>query len=553
MKKIRLFVILSFLMFMCSYLNLSVISAEGAENCVASGCHDNLQKKPYVHGPVRGRNCVKCHGGDDHPYPLIKKKEEICYLCHKSIASKKHVHPPVKEDCLSCHNPHASNHENLLNEEKEKLCMNCHDNKGFTNKVIHPPVKENCMSCHYPHDSDYPKLVKDEGKKLCYNCHEQKDVKKHVHPPVKEGDCLGCHNPHSTPGKALLKQEGNELCFICHDNNDYVGKQNVHMPVKEDCKNCHLPHDSDNARLLNKDNVCVECHGTMVNGKVVHPPVGDKDCTGCHSPHTSNETKLLSSPIPTLCFNCHDKAPFTKKNIHPPVQEACTSCHLPHSSGYTKLLITKKEFLCNECHSEIISNFKKYKFSHPPVRDGQCEACHVVHSSDAIKILKDMPVFLCSECHDLGDTKTAKSIHKPVENGKCADCHGVHGGDIIKFLNEPFPAENYPPYSRQTYAFCFKCHNNDIARDPKTLTATNFRNGDKNLHYVHVNKDKSRNCRFCHDPHLSSQEKLIKPSFVSFGSWNIPINYTKNQNGGGCIVGCHKPFYYDRVKPVKNQ
>lgn len=528
-------------------------SSYGKDNCVSQGCHDGLLKAKFIHGPVRGRNCQRCHGGNDHPFPLIKKKEEICGICHKSITSKKNVHQPVSENCMNCHNPHSSEHENLLIKSRVSLCFNCHDEKDFKNVIIHPPVSENCMSCHRPHDSDYKKLLLDAPDKLCYNCHDPKNTKKHVHPPVKEGDCTGCHNPHSSRAKALTKDDGNNLCYICHDKKNYVGKKVVHKPVSESCKNCHQPHESDTGKLLNEDNICITCHGDMIkNAKVVHPPVADKDCMACHVPHTSDANKLIINKMPEVCFNCHDKGIFTKKYVHPPVAENCAMCHQPHSSGHNKLLIAKNEYLCRECHGDLINIFKKYKFPHPPVKDEQCDACHVVHSSDTKKILKNLPVFLCAECHDIGDAKTARSIHKPVDDGNCGDCHGVHGGNENKLLISKYPVENYPPYNAQTYGLCFMCHNSDLARDPKTLTATNFRNGDKNLHYVHVNKDKSRNCRFCHDPHMSTQEKLIKRDYRSFGAWNIPINFSKTITGGGCIVGCHKPFYYDRAKPIKN-
>jgi len=539
--------------FLIIFLFLLISHIYAAENCVSQGCHDSFQKDKYIHGPVRGRNCHRCHGGDDHPYPLIKKKEEICSICHKAVISKKIIHPPVSENCLHCHNPHSSKHESLLLESKDKLCFNCHDNKPFNEKVKHTPVTESCINCHAPHDSDYKKLLNDEGSKLCYNCHEQKNTKKFIHPPVKDEDCLGCHNPHSSPNKSLLNGDGNNLCFICHETKNYTGKKIVHNPVKENCLNCHQPHESDDAKLLNEQNICIKCHGDMINKlKVVHPPVLDKDCMGCHTPHTSDANKLLLFPMPDICFNCHDNKPFAKKHIHSPVTEACTMCHKPHSSSNENLLVTKKDFLCRECHNDLINTFRRYKKLHPPVSNEQCTICHNVHSSDIEKILNNAPLILCAECHDIGNAKVAKSIHKPVENGKCADCHNVHGGNETKFLVAKYPIENYPPYTPQTYELCFKCHNKDIARDVKTVTATNFRNGDKNLHYVHVNKEKSRNCKFCHDPHMSSQEKLIKRDYRSFGAWNIPINFKKTDTGGGCTVGCHKPYYYDRLKPVKN-
>lgn len=160
---------------------------------------------------------------------------------------------------------------------------------------------------------------------------------------------------------------------------------------------------------------------------------------------------------------------------------------------------------------------------------------------------------MCNGCHDLGDAKKAKSIHSPVNDGSCAACHNVHGGDRKKFLLKEFPDTNYVSYNARFYGLCFDCHNSDLAKYEKTVTATEFRNGDKNLHFVHVNKDNGRNCKICHDPHMSLQEKLIRPFYKGFGKWDIPIKFEKTFTGGGCVAGCHKPYYYDRLKPVKNK
>ena len=86
-----------------------------------------------------------------------------------------------------------------------------------------------------------------------------------------------------------------------------------------------------------------------------------------------------------------------------------------------------------------------------------------------------------------------------------------------------------------------------------TTTLTGFRNGDKNLHYVHVNKNpKGRTSRACHEVHAGKQANHIRER-VPFGKLSYPIRYTKTPNGGSCIVGCHVKRGYDRVNPVKNR
>ena len=53
---------------------------------------------------------------------------ELCFKCH---AEKRGPffweHPPVEENCLTCHVPHGSNHGKLLTRKPPHLCQSCHD------------------------------------------------------------------------------------------------------------------------------------------------------------------------------------------------------------------------------------------------------------------------------------------------------------------------------------------------------------------------------------------------------------------------------------------
>ena len=92
---------------------------------------------------------------------------------------------------------------------------------------------------------------------------------------------------------------------------------------------------------------------------------------------------------------------------------------------------------------------------------------------------------------------------------------------------------------------------NEIATKNSTETLTDFRNGKLNLHFVHVNREKGRSCKACHEVHAGNQEKHIAFE-VPYGksNWMLPIKYTKTETGGTCVVGCHKEKPYDRVNPA---
>ena len=123
--------------------------------------------------------------------------------------------------------------------------------------------------------------------------------------------------------------------------------------------------------------------------------------------------------------------------------------------------------------------------------------------------------------------------HGPVADKDCSACHNPHGGDNFRLLTKVYPAEFYSPYDPKLYALCFDCHEESMVKDPKTTTLTKFRNGDQNLHYVHVNKDeRGRTCRACHEVHASKQAHQIRDA-VPYGhtGYMLKVNFTQTPNG----------------------
>jgi len=287
----------------------------------------------------------------------------------------------------------------------------------------------------------------------------------------------------------------------------------VHKPVGAwECLRCHKQFSDDHPLgkgsmgfiVPTKEQLCVTCHGALVQKKVLHKPVGQGQCTLCHWHHSSDNKKLLKDLAPTLCFRCHPKDHFTGSHTH------------------------------------------------PPVANGECLSCHDPHQSDNKSLLRKPGSELCFLCHK-SQLAMGKSVHPPVAKGNCVGCHAVHGSPYRKILKADMPTELYRPFDTDAFPLCFSCHNSELAAAVTTDKATNFRNGDRNLHAVHVNKSgKGRSCKICHNPHASAQDRLINPKSPGFGTWGIPINFTATPSGGGCSVGCHRTFRYDRVKAIDN-
>lgn len=85
-------------------------------------CHDKSgwMNMKYIHGPLAINDCRPCHIKPDKE---IMRKAEIdfrknpCAFCHQENEIKK-AHPEMikkgKINCLTCHNPHASDKEFFL-------------------------------------------------------------------------------------------------------------------------------------------------------------------------------------------------------------------------------------------------------------------------------------------------------------------------------------------------------------------------------------------------------------------------------------------------------
>lgn len=550
-------------------------SAAGADTCVSGKCHASMGKEKFVHSPVKDKTCTMCHQAAEDPkkktkHPgnltitLVQQGAELCGMCHEAKNVKKVVHAPIQGgDCTSCHNPHQSPYKGMLKDKQPELCFQCHPDSLVKNKSVHKPAAAgNCSVCHDNHQSDVPKRLLKDANVLCLGCHPAMDkllkAGKSVHAAVQQG-CPSCHNPHSSPNKALTTAAVPALCEQCHGPKNK--KKVVHAPVMGgDCLTCHNPHASANKGMLTaaSPKLCFQCHPeSLVKHKVVHPPVAAGDCSGCHDNHESDTPHRLVQPGNALCFQCHpDKEEGVKKKkaVHYPVKQSCTQCHNPHGAANAAMLSAPVPQLCANCHPNEAMLGQRAITKHGPMTDAKtCRNCHDAHFSDHPRLLDKPQAELCLSCHDKElDTEKGKIAnmkahlaankngHGPVRNGDCVSCHNPHGSDYWRILQKYYPADFYTSYSEGKYALCFSCHDKTAFSERFTSRATKFRDGDKNLHFIHVNKAaKGRTCKACHEPHADNGQQNHVRQTVGFSYWAMPMNFTPNKNGGTCAPGCH--------------
>jgi predicted CXXCH cytochrome family protein len=441
--------------------------------------------------------------------------------------------------------------------------------EAFVEYYLHAPLEEKheCKACHNLRGK-VPSYKRMRRSSTCMtsDCHSKMGTSEFVHGPAAAGTCVACHNPHGSKNNFHRSRTGAQECYVCHENKkEEFGKDNPHKPVASGlCIDCHDPHESGAKFQLKAASVrdlCFNCHDKkIVNQEFLHGPVAAGGCVVCHEPHASGNPRLLVQEEPNLCFMCHEesKKRFERKHTHKPVAESCLNCHGPHGSADPMLLAKKENELCLDCHEklhpEVSEAIRTAEVPHPPVAEGRCVSCHTPHSTNFEKQLKATLQSICYDCHvEVGEqVRAAQFPHGPVEKNDCYACHMPHGSNNPRILRKYFPEEFYTPYATEKYDICFDCHNKKIALDKVTTTLTNFRNGNLNLHYLHVNKDpKGRSCKACHEVHAGDQAKHIRNE-VPFGSmWSYPVNYTKLETGGKCVVGCHKPKQYDRDNPVE--
>ncbi len=405
-------------------------------------------------------------------------------------------------------------------------------------------------------------------------CHENITRHDRLHGPVGVGACDACHTLLSAEQHTYkLARQGPALCSFCHEMT-FDEELVVHEPLKTgDCTGCHNPHGGPDRKFLklqSMSDLCLKCHEQVIGANEhVHGPVAAGNCTACHSPHAAQLPNLLSVDGRQLCLSCHASIESQLEALphaHQPVREDCRTCHDPHASNHAGILTQAPFDLCSSCHKDIADVASQAVVAHSVVSDDRaCLNCHTPHVSHEARLLRDNPVSVCLSCHNkdvrhrdgtmTGSVaelvKPGFSVHAPAQDGNCRGCHNPHGASFAQLLNRPYDRSFYQKFEKGSYALCFDCHDQQLVTADQTTSFTNFRNGDRNLHYVHVKAPAKggRSCSVCHATHASASPKQLRSS-VAFGQWKIPIQFTATDMGGSCAAGCHRARSYDRVNPV---
>ncbi len=435
---------------------------------------------------------------------------------------------------LSCSYPDSG----FSQENTDCATLACHGTIK-TGDVLHAPVEQQCESCHNKSKAKHPASV---GAEFTL---------------VEQARKISTFYSLRNRGvEFTLAEQAPDLCYMCHEPKNK--KTSIHAPVEDgDCGTCHGPHNSEQPALVildDSDNLCETCHDLELAGNVVqHGPVISKNCLSCHEVHQSSHPGLLKKASSELCYQCHQeiKEHESLPTIHAAFEDDCLGCHSPHGSQVASLLSTQDPDLCFECHGDLEEAMTKGKTIHKPFVDTKsCLQCHLPHASENASLLVNSSPELCFECHK-NTPKTIqpklekKFVHAPAADGDCTACHSSHASEFTALLNTEFPEGSYAPGQEKSFGLCFECHDAEMMQVASTISATEFRDGNKNLHFIHLNGDKGRNCNLCHDMHASDNPHLIAEE-VLFGNWSMPLKFTSKETGGSCLPGCHEEQEYTR-------
>lgn len=189
------------------------------------------------------------------------------------------------------------------------------------------------------------------------------------------------------------------------------------------------------------------------------------------------------------CESCHGAGSLAIENLTPEKVEADaregkkTACDNKTFVDIKNLPAQAKSLICLKCHTANATfNLHNWNAGVHAVADIACSDCHNIHGSHNLKVRLRDTAEMCEKCHQ--DVKAAFALpnHHPVPEKKvfCTDCHDPHGGTAEKNFRKD-----------TVKATCTQCHT------------------EKDGPFVYEHADLNEDCRTCHVPHGSVNNKML--------------------------------------------
>ncbi len=458
--------------------------------------HDLRSNAPFERNrlgqtPAQSGPCGVCHGAHQYarrPDPQSTDESGTCATCHQAGRCAEKVtglsfgHPldlawdrvpsnglfkwsstqpadSYRLVCVSCHDPHQTDHGYFLIDQGDRMCGECHPSQltklagdhDFGNKPDlrnarnrGPTETGKCGFCHGVHETSSPLLWSatanhpEKPDEMCLACHVEQSPTN-----AKPSPALEHPSGPSTAGKSTLVDSRYPL---------YDEQCRKSLEGSVSCASCHDVHGDSrvSAALMRGDGegkspeVCLSCHpNTWPIEKTRHSQeyiqrhlitVNDyrsaRFCAPCHTTHA------VTPERPGL-------QQLTKANDRlPPDMKTCLECH---DAGDQRTVIQVTWHPVFPVRNVVTSDQPGFL----PLADEQgrlgeegrvtCQTCHLPHGRPGLTGLSVISVLTASE----SELRGWKTMLRPytVPN-LCSSCHGSEG--LVRFLYYHHPEKRRP-------------------------------------------------------------------------------------------------------------
>ncbi len=485
------------------------------DGVMCSTCHNQHSQSKTPFDPLAPAYGGPGTGEGRHDQRIDNNTEQMCKDCHGArdvSVSSQGSHPvgvivpttgdyqapsglPLdaanKVSCLTCHDMHfngASNGQLLRINNIQTMCTECHTLASGAASHFSTSAAEMWPGGQY--GSSYPALS-DAGK---------------------VASCANCHYPHGWPDDAspatdysLLAVDFEESqCYTCHDGN----------PASSDIRT-DIQKASGHPLAANSG-VHDSAETAVVNSATRHV-----ECNDCHNPHEAESR--VSVPGASTSPRLASSGPMTG------VQGVNTA-------GNPVATATYEYEVCFRCHADSTGKPaaptpRLYPETNVRTEFTAKTSYHPVTKVGATTANGDMPSLIngwaansitsCTNCHN--------SNSGPAAGG--AGPNGAHGSTWPTLLEKRFDTNDPSTYAQAKYASCFSCHSasNILSDDNKSFKE----------HKKHI-QGEDASCNLCHDPHASSNDRLINfdTSVVTPSGGKIEFIWG-GAGSGSCQLVCH--------------
>jgi DmsE family decaheme c-type cytochrome len=207
------------------WLNVASPEPAAKKSAICLECHTKGKVVLWASSEheTRDLSCVNCHNvHGDHPKNLAKPTQiQVCTACHQGIKPQllRQSHHPIREGkikCSDCHNSHGTIADKLVDAQYGNLkCFECHAKTRGPYLWEHPPVVEDCLSCHKPHGSTHNSLLNAKQPYLCQRCHLNSGAMV-THSGIRELQARSSGEAGQSVYVALNNRAFYRACLNCH-------------------------------------------------------------------------------------------------------------------------------------------------------------------------------------------------------------------------------------------------------------------------------------------------------------------------------------------------